>query len=116
MEIRFDPIITKELILQNISQEAIMEHYLGVHIGKGLFCSPLRKDKKPTCSFYKNKSGDLIFKDFGGYFYGNCFSVVMNKYNCSYHEALEIIANDFGIVKNNKLQRHEKLIDYSNQD
>ena len=115
MEIRFDPIITKELILQNISQEAIMEHYLGVHIGKGLFRSPLRNDKKPTCAFYKNRSGDLIFKDFGGYFYGNCFSVVMNKYNCSYHEALEIIANDFGIVKNNKLQRHEKLIDYSNK-
>ena len=71
MEIRFDPIITKELILQNISQEAIMEHYLGVHIGKGLFRSPLRNDKKPTCAFYKNRSGDLIFKDFGGYFYGN---------------------------------------------
>src|SRR5574344_1479864 len=75
MESRFDPIITKELILQNISQEAIMKHYLGVHIGKGLFRSPLRNDKKPTCAFYKNKSGDLIFKDFGGYFYGNCFSV-----------------------------------------
>ena len=115
MEIRIEPAITKELILQKLSQEAIMEHYLGIHVGKGLFCSPLRNDKNPTCSFYKNKYGTLIFKDFGGYFYGNCFNVVMSKYNCSFHKALEIIANDFGIVKNTNLQKHERLIDYSNR-
>lgn len=113
MEIQFEPEITKELILQRLSQETIMEHYLGVHVGKGLFRSPLRKDENPTCSFYKNNQGELIFKDFSGAFYGNCFDVVKYKYNCSYYKALQIVANDFGIVKRKNLKKHERLIDYS---
>lgn len=113
MEIQIEPTITKELILQRLSQEAIMEHYLGVHVGKGLFCSPLRKDENPTCAFFKNKRGDLIFKDFRGDFYGNCFNLVMYKYRCSFHKALQIIANDFGIIHRKDLKKHEKLIEYS---
>ena len=113
MNIQFEPEITKELILQRTSQEAIMEHYLGVHVGKGLIRSPLRNDNNPTCSFYKNRNGDLIFHDFSGAFYGNCFDVVKYKYNCSYYKALQIIANDFGIVTRKDLPKHERLIDYS---
>lgn len=57
-------IITKELILNKVSEETLMEHYLGIHVRKGLVKSPLRRDSKPTCSFYRNKvSGRLIFKD-----------------------------------------------------
>ena len=113
MEIQFEPTITKELLLQRLSQEAIMEHYLGVHVGSGLFCSPLRKDENPTCAFYKNKQGDLIFKDFNGSFCGNCFNLVMYKYNVSFYMALQMIANDFGIIHSDRIQKHEKLVDYS---
>ena len=113
MNIQFEPEITKELILQRVSQETIMEHYLGVHVSRGLIRSPLRRDNKPTCSFYINKSGDLIFHDFLCSFYGNCFSVVMYKYNCSYYKALQIIANDFGIVDRRDIPKNERLIDYS---
>lgn len=115
MEIRIEPELTKDLILSRISQETIMEHYLGIHVTKGLFCSPLRKDNNPTCAFFKNKQGDLVFKDFRGDFYGNCFDVVMYKYDCSFYKALQIIANDFGIIKRKDLQKHEKLIEYSGE-
>lgn len=115
MEIQIEPEITKELILQRVPQESIMEHYLGIHVGKGLFCSPLRKDNNPTCAFFKNKQGDLIFKDFRGDFYGNCFDIVMYKYGCSFHKALQIVANDFGIIKRKYLTKHERLIEYSGE-
>ena len=45
----------------------------------------------------------LIFKDFRGDFYGNFVEVVKFKYNLSYHKALAIIANDFGILLNPEL-------------
>ena len=52
-ELEVTPKITKELILSKYSQETLFEHYLGVSVKKGLFCSPsiIRVDKTPTCSF-----------------------------------------------------------------
>jgi hypothetical protein len=75
-----------------------MEYYLGIPVKKGLFKSPLRVDNTPTCSFYRNKSGDLIFKDFNGSFSGNFINVVMEKFKSSYHQALKIIASDFNLI------------------
>ena len=96
------------MILNKVSEEQLMEHYLGVPIKKGLFRSPLRDDKNPTCAFYRNKRGDLIMKDFGSSFCGNFISVVMTKFQCSYAQALQIIGNDFGIIhKNFKVNKPE---------
>ena len=75
-----------------------MTYYLGVPVQKGLFKSPLRNDNHVTCSFFRGKSGNLYFKDFAD---GKCLTfegVVMEKYNCTYHEALRIIAKDFGLT------------------
>ena len=110
MELRLETTVTKKLLLERHSQETYMEYYLGIPVKKGLIKSPLREDNSPTCSFYKNTSGDLIFKDFSGHFHGNFISVVMFKYNCTYPTALKIIANDFGIVNYPKLKRNSKPI------
>ena len=75
-----------------------MTYYLGIPVKKGLFKSPLRGDHVPTCSFFRNKAGELIFKDFSGAFYGNFINVVMYKYQCNYYKALKIIASDFGLI------------------
>mgnify|MGYP003562161765 FL=1 len=99
LDFTFEPKITKSYLLSQYSEETYMEYYLGIKVAKGLFCSPLRRDNTPTCSFYKNKSGELIFKDFNGSFYGNFISVVMEKYNVSYYKALQIIAEDFNLSK-----------------
>lgn len=99
MDFSFQPEITKELLLEHNNEETYMAFYLGIPVKKGLFISPLRVDHKPTCSFYKGRR--LYFKDFAT---GECLSfenVVMKKYGCNYHEALEIIAKDFGIIKGN---------------
>lgn len=87
--------ITKDFILSKLSQETILEYYLGVKITNKNIKSPLRKDNKPTCSFYKTRKGDIYFHDFGTGLNVNWLSLVMYKYNCSYKVALKKIANDF---------------------
>jgi hypothetical protein len=76
-----------------------MEHYLGVPVKKGLFCSPsiIRSDHKPTCAFYKDAKGVLKYKDFAGPTF-DFVGAVMYVHNCNYYTALRIIANDFGFI------------------
>ena len=64
MDFQFQVKINKKLILSKFTEEQIMEFYLHIPVKKGLYRSPLRKDRHPTCSFYRNKSGTLLFKDF----------------------------------------------------
>lgn len=106
MDFQFQPKLTKELILSRFSEEQIMEFYLHIPIKKGLFRSPLRRDKEPTCSFYRSGKGDLIFKDFATGQHLNVFGVVQSLFNCDYFEALKIIANDFGIVRDKSITRN----------
>ena len=106
MNFSFQPKITKELILSRFSEEQLMEYYLHIPVKKGLFRSPLRRDKQPTCSFYRNKSGTLIFKDFATGQHLNVFDVVQSIFRCDYFESLRIIANDFGIVQDNTLHKN----------
>lgn len=113
MKCEFEPTITKQFLLDKASQETYLEYYLGIPVRKGLFKSPLREDNSPTCSFFKNKSGTIIFNDFSGAFKGNFISVVMYKFNLSYHMALKMIANDFGYIHHPKLKRSSKPIEYS---
>lgn len=110
MDFRIEPELTKSFLLSKHSEETYMEFYLGIPVAKKLYCSPLRQDSTPTCSFYRNKSGELIFKDFRGDFYGNFISVVMYKYCCNYHTALKIIANDFGLISNPNIPKHRGKI------
>ena len=43
---------TKDKILDNVSQEQIIEYYLNVKVQyKKSFKSPLRTDENPTCTF-----------------------------------------------------------------
>ncbi len=114
MEITLEPIrVTKELILSKVSEEQLMEHYLGIPVTKGLVKSPLRQDNNPTCAFYRSRNGDLLFKDFSGAFCGNFISVVMEKFQCSFAKALQIIGNDFGIIHNKNLTVNKPKLEYT---
>ena len=107
MDFSFQPKkITKELILSRFTEEQIMEYYLHIPVKKGLFRSPLRRDKHPTCSFYRNKSKMLIFKDFATGQHLNIFEIVQSIFKCNYYEALRIIANDFNIIKDKNLHKN----------
>lgn len=106
--------LSSEYILSRVSEESIMHFYLGVDLNKrSLFRSPLRNDKNPTCSFFRNSKGKLIFKDFATGQYLDCWNVVMTIYNCSFRDAIRIVANDFGIVKNSSLTKNKGKIDTS---
>lgn len=102
-----DPKITKEFLLSKNSEETYMSYYLGVPVKKGLFRSPLRADNHNTCSFFRGRSGNLYFKDFAT---GQCLTfegVVMEKYHCTYPNALKIIAKDFGYIQSSEVKRQE---------
>lgn len=76
--------LTKQYILSKVSQITIFATYLNLSntiiqncIDKGeLICNPLRDDKHPTCGFKYDNKGKLKFKDFAGFFWGDCFDVV----------------------------------------
>lgn len=110
MNFKFPIKLTKELILSKFSEEQIMEYYLHIPIKRGLFRSPLRDDKNPTCSFFRNNKGVLMFKDFATNQCLDICGVVQNIFNCDYFEALNIIANDFGIIQNNSLKKNKGKI------
>lgn len=103
--------LNKNDILSKVSEEQIFSFYLRRDIqNKKLFRSPLRNDKNPTCSMFRNNSGTVIFKDFATGDYLNCFGFVMKLFNCSYHEALDIIANDFNICYNPLIKKNKGKI------
>lgn len=103
--------LTKDVILSNITEEQIFAFYIGSEVlKKKLFRSKIRSDKNPTCILYRNKSNTLIYKDFATSDSFNCFGYVMELFKCSYQQALKIIANDFGIVKDNSIIKNKGKI------
>jgi len=114
-----NPEITVENILSYISQEEIMGHYLGKSPSttRGMFCSPLRKDKHPTCTFAWI-NGKLLFRDWAKENHLDCFGIVMEMYNLSYPEAIKKVASDFNLIKNVRTgdyQRREVKVDFTSK-
>lgn len=68
------------------------------------FLSELYTDTNPSCRIYQGKNNCLYYKDFGTGDTFNCYSYIMKKFNCTFKEALNIIANDFGIYKSDKIK------------
>lgn len=90
--------LTKQAILEKVSQVNIFATYLGISvetiyncINNGeLICNPLRIDNHPTVGFRYNNRGKLKFKDFANdEFWGDCFDIVAlvmsNIYNKPYN-------------------------------
>ena len=90
----------KDTILDKISEIEIFERYLGMNIKLGkAMVSPLRDEKNASFNIYQNETGSVYYKDFGDE-RGDCFKFVMELFNCSFPDALKLIASDFGIEKN----------------
>lgn len=101
MKYGIHPKLTKDYILQYLTQEQIFERYLGIPVEFNTqLCNPLRRDKNPTCTF-KWSGHKLRFKDWAGYFWGDCFDLVAFIYGLNpsqsehFIEVLTIIAKDF---------------------
>src|SRR5690606_32710840 len=95
----FPPDIDKDFILSRVTQEEIFERYLGVQVRFGTFFkSPLRDDRKPTCTFMYTRNGRVWMTDWSGHFSGDCFNLVQFMYGCGFKEACEKIASDFNLT------------------
>ena len=76
--------LSKNYILSKVSQVTIFSTYFDLPVqiinncietGE-LILSPIRNDQHPTCGFRYDNRGRLKFKDFAGYFWGDCFDAV----------------------------------------
>ena len=90
--------LTKQNILDKISQVNIFATYLGLPVeviqscidtGE-LICNPMRIDEHPTAGFKYDNRGKLKFRDFSGYFWGDCFDVVAYVMSVIYHKSYNI--------------------------
>lgn len=78
---RINTKLTKDFILSKVDQITIFSTYFNLPIETIQYCidtgefivSPIRTDLHPTCGFRYNNRGKLKFKDFAGYFWGDCF-------------------------------------------
>lgn len=96
--------VSKEFILERITQEQIFKKYLGIEpIEKGSICNPLRKDNHPSCGFYVDNRGYWIFTDPAKRFHWDCFGLVEYVTNLPFKEVLNRIAIDFGLLEGKKL-------------
>lgn len=76
--------LTKNYILSKVDQITIFSVYFNIPINTIQYCidtgefiiSPIRTDYHPTCGFRYDNRGKLKFKDFAGYFWGDCFDAV----------------------------------------
>lgn len=93
--------ITRESLLEYNSEETYIARYTGIVPARGMFKSPFRQDNHPSCSFYKANNGKIYLKDFSRNEYTCDFvKAAMIRYGLTdYHEALRMIAEDFGIIK-----------------
>jgi hypothetical protein len=113
-EFKAIPEITKEWILERITQEEIFERYLGCPVRLNTFFrSPIRKDKNPTCTF-KWFKGVLRYRDWSEPVTRDCFDIVQYIYRCSFWDALQIIARDFKLA--NVQPKHDPYIRRSDDE
>lgn len=78
------PKLNKQYVLDRISQEDIMEKFLGIPVNSttlsaNSISSPYRSDKHKSCNYWYNDNGKLRFKDWTYKINYDCFDVVAKE-------------------------------------
>ena len=91
--------ISKEYILDRVSEYSIYAKYIGDFKIGSLYKSPLREDNNPSFGiFISHKTGRMMYKDFSNGEYGNVFDFVKKYLNLSsFRGAVERISFDLSI-------------------
>lgn len=96
--IKFQPEITRDYVLSKVSEEEIFERW-GIPVVDYPFCSPLRRDRHPSCYFYRRRRDNrLIMHDHAGFFWGDCFDLVMLKTGLKFYDALRHILETMDVT------------------
>lgn len=94
--------LSEQSIYKKISEYDIFSYYIvDFDALNKLFRSPFRNDSSPSCSI-QEWQGTLFYKDFGTGENYTAINFVKARFNCNYHEALNIISNDFGLGLHSK--------------
>ena len=102
------PTVNRDWILSKVSQEEIMVKYTGVRVVVNQkFHSPFREDNSPSCVYYYNKAGKLLFRDFGKGRPMDAFEVACKVLRCDFSEVLKRITEDFNLLS--ALNRQPKV-------
>ena len=128
---RIKNLINKKFILTNINQIDIFAKYLSINEDDIVDCiennnlinSPIRVEDNASVGFRYNNKGSLKMRDFGGFFWGDCFDAVTyilnkNGYNLNVSSGddfkfiLNHIASTFGILNGvDKRPNIKRLLD-----
>lgn len=105
------PIDLKKLIFEKISQEQIFRYYYPYKFKLNERClSCFQKENNPSMIIgTKSNTGDIIFKCFNSKHQGDCIVFVMQYFNIDYIDALEKIAEDFGLKECSNI-KYESII------
>lgn len=106
--------LNKKHVLAKVSQITIFSTYLNLSdaivqhcIDTGdLILSPLRYDINPTCGFKYDNRGKLKFRDFAGFFWGDCFDLVAFVMSNVYKKEINIAKGEDFV----KVLRHITLM------
>jgi len=94
------PDLTKSYILDNVSQEDIFAAYFDVSLADIEYCiskgkligSAVRSvDERPSMGFTKRADGKIVCRDFGGYFWGDCFDAAAFALNADVKNSREFM-------------------------
>lgn len=96
--------ITTKYILSKLSEEQIFFYYFGPFSLNKAYPSKFGKDSRPSTGFYINRYGHIIYNDFRTSEKLNCFEFVAKLHNLRFNEALQLICNDFGLVKSKNIK------------
>lgn len=90
--------MNKQEVLARVDEEYIFAKYLGpIRLGK-MIRSPLRRESTASFHVIRNRSGKLIFKDFGNGESGDCFKFLMLMFRTDFSGAIRIIQEDFNLI------------------
>ena len=107
--------ITKDNILNYVSQEEIFEKFLGIKpMTKRKITNPLRDDNNAGCYFYY-EGNKLRFRDPALPLNEDCFGLVMKINRCNFPEALELIAFTFKLTSESDI-KHSSVSLYKERD
>jgi hypothetical protein len=113
--IGYNNMVTKEDILQHVTQEDVFSFYMGESVEHlGLYNSPLRDDNIPSFNlyFHKDYSNTIMFKDYATKETGDFVQLVVKLFNLSYPSALLKIAFDFKLYSFD-ISTEKRLINYT---
>lgn len=96
---------TWETIKEQITEEQILNYYLGISYIPCLINAPYRKDNKPSLSFYYHTIDKcILFKDFATNTNGDIPVLLSKMWNISYKNVINRIAQDLPKLKTNNSQ------------